>query len=99
MRALHDRGYYVAMIGDGVNDVLSLKSAHLGIALHSGSQAARSVADMVLLNDAFTALPAAFKEGQRIMNAMHDVMRLLLTRTVYEALLIVGAVIVGVAFP
>jgi cation-transporting P-type ATPase E len=99
VHTLREKGDYVAMIGDGVNDVLSLKSAHLGIALHSGTQAARSVADMVLLNDAFGALPAAFKEGQRIMNAMHDVMCLLLTRTLYVTLLIVGAMLVGVAFP
>src|SRR5579859_2833763 len=49
VRALRQRGHYVAMIGDGVNDVLSLKQANLGIALRSGSQAARGVADLVLM--------------------------------------------------
>jgi cation-transporting ATPase E len=97
--ALQQQGQYVALIGDGVNDVLALKTAHLGIALESGSHAARGVADMVLLGNAFRALPAAFKEGQRIVNGMQDVMRLLLTRTVYETLLIIGAAMVGVAFP
>lgn len=99
IQALQAQGHYVAMIGDGINDVLSLKTAQLGIALQSGSHAARGVADMVLLGDAFRALPAAFTEGQRIVNGMQDVMRLLLTRTVYETLLIIGAAMVGVAFP
>ena len=57
------------------------------------------MADLVLLGDAFRALPTAFKEGQRIVNGMQDVMRLLLTRIVYETLLIIGAAMVGAAFP
>jgi cation-transporting P-type ATPase E len=59
----------------------------------------RGVAVLVLLGDAFRALPAAFQEGQRIVNGMQDVMRLLLTCTVYETLLIIGAAMVGAAFP
>ena len=99
VRALRERGHYVAMIGDGVNDVLSLKGAHLGIAMESGSQATRSVADIVLLGDSFGALPAAFREGQRIIRGMQDIMRLFLTRTLYVTLLIVAASIVGTPFP
>lgn len=93
------QGHYVGMIGDGVNDVLSLKQADLGIAMESGSQAARSVADIVLLGDSFGALPIALREGQRIVKGMEDVVRLLLARTFYVMLLIVGTQIVGVAFP
>jgi cation-transporting ATPase E len=57
VQALHSRHHYVAMIGDGVNDLLALKQADLAIAMESGSQATRGVADLVLLNDSFAALP------------------------------------------
>lgn len=99
VRLLRRKGNYVAMIGDGVNDVLSLKQAHVGIAMQSGSQAARSVADIVLLGDSFAALPIAFREGQRIVRGMEDVIRLLLTRTLYVMLLVIATQLVGVAFP
>ena len=99
VRLFRGSGHYVAMIGDGVNDVLSLKQAHLGVAMESGTQAARSVADIVLLGDSFAALPIALREGQRIVKGMEDVVRLLLTRTLYVMLLIVATQIMGVAFP
>jgi cation-transporting ATPase E len=99
VRVFKESGEYVAMIGDGVNDVLSLKQAHLGIAMQSGSQATRGVADMVLLGDSFSVLPTAFSEGQRIVNGMQDIVRLFLTRTLYVTQLIIGVAIVGVAFP
>jgi cation-transporting ATPase E len=97
--ALRSKGYYVAMIGDGVNDVLSLKKAQIGIAMQGGSQATRGVADIILLNDSFAALPPAFREGQRIINGMQDIMRLFLTRVVYQTLIIVGVAIIGLGFP
>ena len=99
VRAMRNKGHYVAMIGDGVNDVLSLKQSQLGIAMQSGSQATRGVADMVLLNNSFAVLPSAIREGQRIINGMKDVVRLLLARTLYLMLLIIGASVVGVEFP
>jgi cation-transporting ATPase E len=99
VEALKRRGHYVAMIGDGVNDVLSLKKAHIGIAMQSGTQAARGVADIILMNDSFAALPPAFREGQRIVSGMQDIMRLFLARVLFQTLIIVGAAIIGLAFP
>jgi cation-transporting ATPase E len=99
IQALRDDGRYVAMVGDGVNDVPSLKRADLSIALHGGTQAARAVADLVLLDDSFAALPVAFREGQRILQGMQDVLRLFLTRIVYAALLIAAAALVDAGFP
>lgn len=98
VRALKKQGRYTAMVGDGVNDVLSLKEAHLGIALQSGSQAARAVADLVLLNDSFEVMPAAFREGQRIFNGMQNVLKIFLTRISYLVLLFLSTAIIG-GFP
>jgi cation-transporting ATPase E len=98
IEALKQQGRYVAMIGDGVNDVLSLKKAHLGIAMQSGSQATRNVADIILLNNSFASLPTAFQEGQRIRNGMQDILKLFLSRVLYIALLLVETLVIG-GFP
>ncbi len=99
VNVLRGDGHYVAMMGDGVNDVLSLKQAQVGIAMEDGSQATRSVADIVLLGNKFESLPDAFLEGQRILNGMNDVTRLFLTRTLYTALLIIIVGFIGTEFP
>jgi cation-transporting P-type ATPase E len=99
IKALKDQGHYVAMIGDGVNDVLALKQAHVAVAMRTGSEAARSVADLVLVDDSFAVLPQTFKEGQRVRNGMKLSMELFLTRTFYTMLVIYVVAIMGDMFP
>jgi cation-transporting ATPase E len=99
VQSLRKAGCYVAMTGDGVNDVLSLKQANLGIAMESGSKATRGVADIVLLNDSFEALPHTFLEGQRIRNGISDVLKLFMVRVFCVTLLIFATAIVTDTFP
>lgn len=97
--ALQRRGHYVAMIGDGVNDVPALKRSHVAISLRSASPVTRSIADIILLDDSFSALPRAFIEGRRIRAGMEAVIRLFLARTFAVALVIVGTGLLSSAFP
>jgi cation-transporting P-type ATPase E len=99
VKALRDQKRYVAMIGDGVNDVLSLKQANLGIAMESGSKATRSVADIVLLKDSFASLPQALLEGQRIHNGIRDSLALFLVRIACVTMLIFAIAMVTDSFP
>jgi cation-transporting P-type ATPase E len=97
--ALIAKGHRVAMIGDGVNDVLAVKKAQLGIAMQSGSSATRHVADMVLLEDTFSALRPAFQVGKRIIAGVIYAMCLFLTRVAVATLVIVAISILGLGFP
>jgi cation-transporting ATPase E len=99
VECLRGNGHYVAMTGDGVNDVLSLKQANLGIAMQSGSQATRDAADIVLLRDSFGALPSAFREGQRIRRGLCRILELFLTRVFTVALIILAVLVVEAGFP
>ena len=98
VEALRKRGRYVAMIGDGVNDVIALKQANVAVAMQGGSQAARSVGDLILMKDTFQPLPFAFREGQRIINGMNDILRIFMVRIFFKAAMIAIITAVG-GFP
>jgi cation-transporting P-type ATPase E len=90
VRALQARGHTVAMTGDGVNDVLALKLADLGIAMGSGAPATRAVAEIVLLDGQFDALPGVVAEGRRVTANIERVANLFITKTVWATLLAVA---------
>ena len=99
VKALQDRGHVVAMTGDGVNDVLALKDADIGIAMGAGSSATRAVAQLVLLDNSFATLPGAVAEGRRVINNLERVANLFVTKTVYSMMIAIAVGITVVPFP
>jgi cation-transporting ATPase E len=101
VEALKAGGRYVAMIGDGVNDVLPIKRAHLGIAMGEGSSACKTVAGLVLENNDFALVPETLEEGRTIVRNLRRSAKLFLVKNVYSLiLLLLGALhVFGLPFP
>ena len=93
VKTLKTEGNTVAMTGDGVNDILALKEADCSIAMASGSEAARNVSHLVLMDSNFSSLPKVVSEGRRVINNVQRVSTLFLTKTIFSTLLLFFVVI------
>ena len=92
-------GHTVAMTGDGINDVLALKEADCSIAMASGSDAARNVSQLVLLNSNFDSMPKVVEEGRQTINNIQRSASLFLTKTIYTTLMVIGTLFLSLSYP
>ncbi|MGD9092270.1 MAG: HAD-IC family P-type ATPase [Anaerolineales bacterium] len=100
IEAMRSAGHHVAVLGDGVNDVPALRQADLSIVMQSSSQAAQSVADIILLEDSPTVLQRVLDKGQRIVTGLLDILKLYLVQIFYIGLMIIAVrLIAAVGFP
>ena len=99
LAALKAAGHTVAMTGDGVNDVLALKEADCSIAMASGAQAASQVAQLVLLDSDFAAMPAIVGEGRRVINNIQRAASLFLVKNILSLGLALACLLAGFAYP
>lgn len=99
VKALKADGHTVAMTGDGVNDVLALKEADCSIAMASGSDAARTVSDLVLLDSNFASMPLVVQEGRRSINNLQRSSSLFLVKTIFSALIGVMFIFLNYSYP
>ncbi|MGA9597454.1 MAG: HAD-IC family P-type ATPase [Acidimicrobiia bacterium] len=99
VQALQSRGHVVAMTGDGINDVLALKDADVGVAVGGGSAASRAVAQLVLIDGQFSTLPEVVAEGRKVIANIERVANLFLTKTVYAVFIALAVGLAGRPFP
>lgn len=99
VKALQTAQHYVAMVGDGVNDVPALKQANLAIVMNDGTQISKDVADIVLLNNAMSTLPHAFAEGKEITQTIYGTTKLFLARNFYAVFLFIFVLFMALPFP
>lgn len=99
VQALKSAGHKVAMTGDGVNDVLALREADCSVAMQSGSDAARCVSQLVLLDSDFSSMPLAVQEGRRCINNIQRSAALFLVKTIFSFLLAVVFMFASAAYP
>ena len=99
VKALKEQGHTVGMTGDGVNDVLALKEADCSIAMQSGSDAAKHVSSLVLLDGNFASMPKVVAEGRRSVNNIQRSGTLFLTKTVYSFLLALIFIFLPLPYP
>jgi len=99
VEALRDAGRYVAMVGDGVNDVPALKASRIAIAQGSGSQMARTVSDLVLVKGDFGAVPRMVAEGRQILRNMQRVSKIYTAKALFGALIVLGIGLAPIPYP
>lgn len=99
VQAMKKQGHTVAMTGDGVNDLMALKESDLSIAIGDGSDAARQVSRLVLMNSDFGVLPDVMKEGRRVVNNVTRTAGIFFVKTIYSILLSIVCVLGNLAFP